>query len=143
MGNIAKEWEMECPHCGSDNKIDIAATVLVRLVVDGTDINAPDDGDHVWDDDSRARCANCGHAGKVKDFQDVVRQPEYTVMFRQTVEQTAELCVRAAHAHGARMKAEHLVSNEHVNLVWGEGDDGTAPEIYCIKDASGETVFQA
>jgi hypothetical protein len=66
--SVKTEWEMACPRCGSDEHIDIAATVWVRLTEDGTDADDPADGGHEWDSDSDARCAKCGYSGTVEDF---------------------------------------------------------------------------
>lgn len=142
MGSVAKEWSIECPNCGDDLKLDIVAKVHVRLVADGTDINAPDVGDHEWDETSQIFCRNCGKTGTVKEFKLDKNATEYTVLFKRLVEETAELCVRATDADDARRTAVTLIGNDHVELAWGDGDDGSTPEIYCIKDVSGEIVFQ-
>jgi hypothetical protein len=62
-------FDMRCPKCGGDTRIDIAATVWVRLTPDGTDTDEATEGGHFWDDDSPARCDACDHNGKVKEFQ--------------------------------------------------------------------------
>jgi hypothetical protein len=62
-------FEMRCPKCGSEDHIEIFATVCVRLTADGTDADAPADGNHYWDDDSEARCDACNCVGTVKVFQ--------------------------------------------------------------------------
>jgi hypothetical protein len=59
---------MTCPQCGDDDRIDIAATVYVRLGLDGTDVAETENGDHEWDDDSTAVCNACGHTGTVRSF---------------------------------------------------------------------------
>lgn len=63
-----KNWGMKCPSCGESERIDIAATVWVRLTDDGTDADASHSGDHEWGDDSPARCNDCDHVGTVKTF---------------------------------------------------------------------------
>jgi RecJ-like exonuclease len=62
-------FEMKCPKCGSEDHIEIFATVCVRLTHDGTDADAAADGNHYWDDDSSARCDACNCLGTVKAFQ--------------------------------------------------------------------------
>jgi hypothetical protein len=62
-------FDMRCPKCGSEDQIDIAATVWVRLTRDGTDADEAAEGGRFWDDDSAARCAACDHQGTVKDFE--------------------------------------------------------------------------
>ena len=67
MNTVMQEWNMHCPQCGEDDKLDIAGTVWMRLTPDGTDIDAPPDHDHDWDEDSAACCRNCEWTGTVKD----------------------------------------------------------------------------
>jgi hypothetical protein len=67
--SVKTEWAMACPKCGSDEYIDVAAVVWVRLTEDGTDADQPDNGNHEWDDDSRCTCGKCGHNGTVRDFE--------------------------------------------------------------------------
>ena len=62
-------FDMRCPKCGDASRIDVAATVWVRLTSDGTDADESAEGSHDWDDDSRARCNACDHEGAVKEFQ--------------------------------------------------------------------------
>ena len=62
-------FNMRCPKCGNEDRIDIAALVLVRLTADGTDADITDCGDHEWTDESRACCAACDFTGTVKDFK--------------------------------------------------------------------------
>ena len=64
--SVRSEWEMECPECHKDDRICIDATISVRLVPDGTEIEP---GDHVWSNDSTCFCGHCGHCGTVKDFE--------------------------------------------------------------------------
>ena len=62
---------MRCPACGKSDRIDIAATVFVRLCRSGTDIFAAANGDHEWTDSSAAHCCSCGHAGTVASFTEL------------------------------------------------------------------------
>ena len=36
--------DMRCPKCGNDDRLDIAATVWIRVCEDGTDADAAGDG---------------------------------------------------------------------------------------------------
>ena len=73
-------FDLRCPKCGSTDEIDVSASIWARVTHDGTDPNSSKDGDHEWGDDSPARCAACGHFGKVTGF----RQDEYMAHFRTT-----------------------------------------------------------
>lgn len=64
--DCANQFGMYCPSCGESDGLDIAATVWVRLMSDGTDADESHDGSHEWDDDSACQC-DCGWAGTVKD----------------------------------------------------------------------------
>ena len=67
---MSNQFDMKCPRCGSDEQIDIAAAVWVRLCPDGTDIFEAHNGDHTWDDDSAAVCCACGHNGTAREFAE-------------------------------------------------------------------------
>ena len=68
-------WHMACPNCGDCLRIDVAATVFVRLCRDGTDVFAAANGDHEWTDHSGAKCCACGFGGNVSDFSKAGGQP--------------------------------------------------------------------
>ena len=70
MTDLDNAFGMKCPACGNSDRIDVAATVFVRLCRDGTDIFAAANGDHEWTDTSAAHCIRCGHAGTVASFTD-------------------------------------------------------------------------
>lgn len=61
-------FDMKCPKCGGEDEIDIEAIVSVRLTSDGTDADGAADGDHFWDETSKASCGTCGHEATVKEF---------------------------------------------------------------------------
>jgi hypothetical protein len=61
-------FEMRCPKCAGEDRIDVAATVWVRLTGDGTDADEAHEGGHYWEDESSARCDACGHSGTVREF---------------------------------------------------------------------------
>lgn len=68
MSTVTKMWEMQCPNCGFDTRIDISAQVYVRLLPDGTSPDEAEDSSHVWDNSSTAVCYECGHVGTVETF---------------------------------------------------------------------------
>lgn len=72
MGNFL---DMRCPKCGADDRIDIQASIWVRLTADGTDADESDDGGHEYDRESPAHCRACDHAGHVADFEPGEAQP--------------------------------------------------------------------
>lgn len=67
-GDLHNDYGMACPHCGSSNRIDVAATVWVRLCRDGTDIFEAANGDQEWTDNSATYCGGCGEGGTVASF---------------------------------------------------------------------------
>jgi len=71
------DFGMRCPRCGASDRIDIAATVWIRLCPGGTDVTAAENGDHEWDTGSLACCHSCGHSGTVREF-DIENQPAAT-----------------------------------------------------------------
>jgi hypothetical protein len=73
-------FDLRCPKCGNTDEIDVSASVWTRLTDEGTDTDLAKDCGHEWGDDSSARCAACGHFGKVTGF----RQDEYMAHFRTT-----------------------------------------------------------
>jgi hypothetical protein len=72
---IQNAFGMKCPHCGSSNRIDVAATVWVRLCPDGTHVFDAANGDHEWMDKSAAYCDSCGHIGTVASFTKAGGRP--------------------------------------------------------------------
>lgn len=68
MATVKQAWEMCCPKCGEDDRIDVLALVWVRLTPDGTDRDEPDGTDEDWDNNSPCSCNHCGHRGTVGDF---------------------------------------------------------------------------
>jgi len=84
-------FDLRCPKCGSTGHIDISASIWVRVTHDGTDPDLSKDGTHEWGDDSPARCAACGHFGKVTAF----RQDEFMAHFRTTAGPAEDIFVAA------------------------------------------------
>ena len=74
-GTVKDEWNIACPNCGDCLRIDIAATIWVRLFPDGTDPYEADNQDHEWSDTSAAHCGTCGHDGTVASFTKAAGQP--------------------------------------------------------------------
>jgi hypothetical protein len=68
--SVYTNWDMRCPQCNKDHKIDVAAKIWVRLVPDGTDVDEAQDHDHEWDENSQAICRACDFQGTVADFTD-------------------------------------------------------------------------
>jgi len=67
MGTVKDYHEMVCPSCGSDESLDVVATVWVRLTPDGSDAALSQDGSHEWDNDSFCCCNACDWNGRVVD----------------------------------------------------------------------------
>ena len=60
---------MICPSCWQDTSLDVQATVMVRLTVDGSDADESKFGDHEWDSDSRCICHNCDFTAEARCFE--------------------------------------------------------------------------
>ena len=60
--------DMRCPKCGDEDRLDIQATVWIRVCEDGTDADASRDGGHDYEPHSPAQCGACGHCGTVRQF---------------------------------------------------------------------------
>lgn len=60
---------LRCPKCHRTDRVDISASIWVRLTADGTDADAALDGDHEWNSDSPAFCANCEFRATAADFR--------------------------------------------------------------------------
>jgi len=78
---MENQFDLKCPKCGESGAIDVAATVWVRLMEDGTDAGEAEDGDHEWDGRSAAKCCDCCHTGTVAEFEgnDSVGQKPHSV----------------------------------------------------------------
>ena len=68
----------KCPKCGSDT-IDVCVKVWTKVIQDDpdniqTDTDGALDHDHEWDDDSPMRCRECGHTGRVIEFDTEGRE---------------------------------------------------------------------
>jgi ribosomal protein S27E len=61
--------DMRCPKCGDEDRLDIQATVWIRVCEDGTDVDAAGDGNHEYEPRSPAQCGTCGHCGTVRAFE--------------------------------------------------------------------------
>jgi ssDNA-binding Zn-finger/Zn-ribbon topoisomerase 1 len=60
---------MRCPKCGDEDRLDIQATVWIRVCEDGTDADASRDGTHDYEPGSIARCDACGCCDTVREFE--------------------------------------------------------------------------
>jgi hypothetical protein len=57
---------IRCPQCGYEDAFRIEAQITVYVTDDGTE----DEGGHyAWDGESPCHCAECDHAGTIKDFR--------------------------------------------------------------------------
>jgi hypothetical protein len=60
--------DMRCPKYGDENRIDIEATLWVRVTEDGTVADASGNGQHDYTPKNLAFCGACLHGGTVADF---------------------------------------------------------------------------
>lgn len=67
--SVLSNWNMKCPKCGAADRLDVQASVWVRLTGDGTDADASQDGNHEWDEKSSCSCQACDWSGTVKDAE--------------------------------------------------------------------------
>ena len=71
MPNINCLEGKKCPKCGHEEEIVVCVSMWVSLRDDGTDPFA-DSTKHCvdveYDDDSDARCPECDHCGKLKEW---------------------------------------------------------------------------
>ena len=68
-------FNMKCPRCRRDDRIDIAATIWVRLTENGTDADEAHNGVHEYGPNSPATCWACGYFGHVTEFEPKEAQP--------------------------------------------------------------------
>jgi len=68
MTTVKQAWEMCCPNCGADSRIDVLAQIWVRLLPNGTDAAQASEASEEWDNNSPCICEHCGHRGTVGDF---------------------------------------------------------------------------
>jgi hypothetical protein len=67
-GFVMKEWNLACPNCRRDNRLDISIAAWARLSADGTDVTAARDSSHEWDGNSRMVCTACNFTDIVYEF---------------------------------------------------------------------------
>lgn len=70
---------LRCPECENEAELVVCARVWVSLTDDGTDPYADSTkncGGTDYDDDSDARCPDCGYTGKLKDFKIKTKENE-------------------------------------------------------------------
>jgi hypothetical protein len=65
---VCDSFDVKCPKCGDDQKIEVAAIVWARFTEDGTDTSEPDDSSHEYDNGSAAACRACGHSAPFSEF---------------------------------------------------------------------------
>ena len=61
--------DMRCPKCGNEDRLDIQASIWIRVCEDGTDADASCDGNQYYEPRSPAQCDACGHCGTVREFE--------------------------------------------------------------------------
>jgi hypothetical protein len=61
--------DMRCPNCGNEDRLDIQATVWIRVCEDGTDADTSRDGSQYYEPRSPAQCGACDHFGTVRQFE--------------------------------------------------------------------------
>jgi hypothetical protein len=59
--------DLRCPHCGDANRIDIQASVWVRVTENGTDMSG--NGDHEFTPESWTVCGECGESRELRQFE--------------------------------------------------------------------------
>lgn len=99
-----------CPKCGKADRIEVAATVWVRLTSDGSDADDTMNSDHEYDDDSDAVCGHCDYRGKLASFKRLktytVKVTEQLCTYRDSVVTVeAEDCDKAAKLAKAKIDA--------------------------------------
>jgi hypothetical protein len=112
-------FDLRCPKCGNSDQIDVSASIWARVTNDGTDTDLSKDGSHEWDDDSPARCAACGHFGKVTGF----RQDEYMAHFRTTAGPVEDIFVAATPEQALEL-ARKTFSEDSGKLGFSPADCG-------------------
>jgi hypothetical protein len=58
---------IKCPKCGNEDRFFIAAMILAEVTDDGADIARNTDME--WDDESYARCPDCGEENALGVFR--------------------------------------------------------------------------
>jgi hypothetical protein len=61
--------DLRCPQCGDTNRIDIEATVWLRVTENGTDADLSGNGDHEFTPESWTVCGQCGAGGELRQFE--------------------------------------------------------------------------
>lgn len=67
--------------------------------------------------------------------------PKFKVHVRQFVEELAELEIEAEDAESAVTKAQSLMDDFAVD-TWEDGSDIRDEEVYCVRDAAGDVVWE-
>jgi hypothetical protein len=60
--------DLRCPHCGSTDRLDVEATVWLRITENGTDADLSANGDHEFTAASPTVCGQCGQRGELRQF---------------------------------------------------------------------------
>lgn len=67
MDSVKETFGLQCPGCGSDERLVVVATVCVDLLPEGVEQNRY--SSYEWDDDSPISCDNCGWEGTVEEAE--------------------------------------------------------------------------
>jgi ribosomal protein S27E len=67
---MANFLNMRCPKCGDEDRIDIRASVWIRVTSEGTDADTSGSGTHDYEPMSVVVCRGCDHPGTVWEFED-------------------------------------------------------------------------
>lgn len=69
MSNTGLLEDVECPRCGHDEELRVAATIWIDVTDDGSvPSEAPGRTDHEWDGDSITECPECGYTSRFRAF---------------------------------------------------------------------------
>jgi hypothetical protein len=129
-------FDLCCPKCGDTDQIDVSAFIWARVTRDGTDPNLSKDGDHEWGDDSPARCAACGHSGKVGDFY----QNEYMAYFRTTAGLAHDIFIADTPEQALRI-AQEIFDRDDESLGFTPGDCPELQEIRIVTEDAEEVLI--
>src|SRR4051812_28198418 len=66
---MPNRFDLRCPQCHKDDKIEILAKAWVRITPIGTDASLTSTLDHQWHGTSQCRCGHCGFDRYVVYFE--------------------------------------------------------------------------
>jgi hypothetical protein len=128
-------FDLRCPKCGNTDEIDISGPIWARVTDEGTDTDLSKNDGHEWHDDSPARCAACGHSGKVQGFQ----QNEYMARFRTTAGPEEDVYVADTPEQALEL-ARKAFTGDPVKFGFFPADQANLQEIRIV-DHDGEELL--